>query len=73
MSQFISHHGTAQTSATASPMRQSFEDDHIAQAPRANPFATPYGSTPGGSRDQSRTGSSTGLALPEQRYFHSRR
>ncbi|EON68776.1 hypothetical protein W97_08034 [Coniosporium apollinis CBS 100218] len=60
---------TANSSAAVTPVRAGTPDsDTITPVARINPFATPYGSMPA-----SRTGSTTGLQLPEQRYFHSRR
>lgn len=63
------HNGTADTTANATPVRPGTpESEAITPAPRANPFATPYGSVP-----VSASGSSTALQMPQQRYFHSRR
>ncbi|GAB7356290.1 hypothetical protein MBLNU459_g7094t1 [Dothideomycetes sp. NU459] len=63
------HNGTANTTANATPVRPGTpESEAITPAPRANPFATPYGSMP-----VSASGSSTALQAPQQRYFHSRR
>lgn len=63
---------TASSTATETPARPiTPEDDVIQPAQRlnANPFATPYGSSPA-----SRNASSTALHLIDQpRYFHSRR
>jgi len=57
----------------ATPIRSGSPVDSEAITPaRTNPFASPYQSMPvsiGGSA----TGSSTGVAAPTQRYFHSRR
>lgn len=63
------HHGTATTTATTTPRPGTPDSDPIEQAPRSNPFSTPYGSMPA-----SAMGSSTGFQTAEpQRYFHSRR
>ncbi|KAF2454579.1 glucan endo-1,3-beta-D-glucosidase [Lineolata rhizophorae] len=60
---------TTTSTATTTPVRPSTpESEVVTPAPRINPFATPYGSIPG-----SKTGSSTGLAVPQERYFRSRR
>ncbi|TKA62127.1 hypothetical protein B0A49_11585 [Cryomyces minteri] len=64
-----SHHGTATTTASVTPMRPGTpESEAINPAPRVNPFASPYGSMPAYA-----AGSSTALQMPQQRYFHSRR
>jgi len=60
--------GTATTTAEATPRPGTPDSDPIMQAPRPNPFATPYGSVP-----VSASGSSTALHMPQQRFFHSRR
>ncbi|CAD0025684.1 unnamed protein product [Aureobasidium pullulans] len=64
------NNGTAASSANATPYLRpgTPESEAITPAPRANPFATPYGSMP-----VSAAGSSTALQMPQQRYFHSRR
>ncbi|KAF1991361.1 glycoside hydrolase family 16 protein [Aulographum hederae CBS 113979] len=71
----MSYYNSTTTSANATPRPGSYhdEDDNISQAPRQNPFATPYGTTPDGSRNHSRAGSSTALQTQDQRWFHSRR
>ena len=63
------NNGTAASTAAATPYRPGTpESEAITSAPRANPFATPYGSMP-----VSASGSSTALQQPQQRFFHSRR
>lgn len=57
------------SSVAGTPNRPGTPDsDTINPVQRVNPFATPYGSLPA-----SRVGSTTALAQPETRYFHSRR
>jgi len=55
----------------STPLRYSPDDQDITPA-RTNPFGTPQASMPA-SVVASATGSSTGVAPPNQRYFHSRR
>ncbi|WPG97900.1 Beta-1,3-glucan-binding protein [Acrodontium crateriforme] len=63
------HQATAPTTAATTPRSGSPESDPIEPVPRANPFASPYGSMPA-----SAMASSTGLqSMPPQRFFHSRR
>jgi hypothetical protein len=63
---------TASSTATETPARSITPEDDVIQPVQrlnANPFATPYGSSPA-----SRNASSTALHLIDQpRYFHSRR
>ena len=67
---------TAQTSATATPMRPGTPDqDSIQAAPRGpgtNPFGTPFASGPA-SRNASSSALNQHHDLQNQKYFHSRR
>ena len=67
---------TAQTSATATPMRPGTpEQDSIQAAPRGpgtNPFGTPFASGPA-SRNASSSALNQHHDIQNQKYFHSRR
>lgn len=63
------NHANVMSSAAGTPTRPGTPDsDAVTPVQRVNPFATPYGSMP-----PSRVGSTTALALPDTKYFHSRR